>query len=107
MPHRRPAWREGPSPRKQPRGSSTMRESQTGKYEVVTLTQLIKVRLDAVGSRHRTDESGFQKRAPFVNQTAVSAVVVLRGGMTRRSVIRPNCLRRADHEVVTALRTAA
>lgn len=55
-----------------------------------TLTQLVKVRLDAVGSRHRADESGFEERAPLVHQTAVSAVVVLRGGMTRRSVMRPS-----------------
>lgn len=40
------------------------------------------MRLDAVGSRHRADESGFEERAPLVHQTAVSAVVVLRGGST-------------------------
>lgn len=60
-------------------GSSAMGEISNREIINCALTQLIKVRLDAVGSRHRADESGFQKRAPFVDQTAVSAVVVLWG----------------------------
>lgn len=37
------------------------------------------MRLDAVGPRHGADEPGFQERAPFVHQAAVSAVIVLSG----------------------------
>ena len=50
---------------------------QQAGVKVFVLTELIKVCLHAVGPRHRADEPGLQERAPLVDQTAVSSIIVL------------------------------
>lgn len=44
---------------------------------VFVLTELIKVRLHAVGPWHRADEPGLQEGAPLVHQATVSPIIVL------------------------------
>lgn len=44
------------------------------------LTELVKVRLDAVVARHGAHQPRLQERAPLVDQAAVAAVVILGAG---------------------------
>lgn len=41
------------------------------------LTQLVKVRVAAVGPRNRADQASLQERRPFVDQTSLAAHVIL------------------------------
>lgn len=42
-----------------------------------TLTELVEVCLNSIGSRHRADEPGLQEGAPLVHKAAVAPVVIL------------------------------
>lgn len=41
------------------------------------LTQLVEVRVAAVGSWHRADQTGLEERGPLVHQTSLAAHVIL------------------------------
>lgn len=43
----------------------------------LTLTELVEVRFNSIGSRHRADEPGLQEGAPLVHKAAVTPVVIL------------------------------
>lgn len=52
------------------------------------LTQLVKVRVAAVGSWHGADQTGLEECGPLVDQTSLAAHVILMGNTTRLSAIR-------------------
>lgn len=52
------------------------------------LTQLVKVRVAAVGSWHGADQTGLEECGPLVDQTPLAAHVILMGNTTRPSAIR-------------------
>lgn len=51
------------------------------------LTQLVKVRVAAVGSWHGADQTGLEECGPLVDQTPLAAHVILMGNTTRLSAI--------------------
>lgn len=59
------------------------RRSNTRPYTQGGLTQLVEVRVAAVGSWHRADQTGLEECGPLVDQTPLAAHVILTGNTTR------------------------
>lgn len=57
--------------------------NQNQEYMLGGLTQLVEVRVAAVGSWHRADQTGLEECGPLVDQTPLAAHVILMGNKTR------------------------
>lgn len=50
------------------------------KKSCCSLTEIIKVCINAIWSGHRADKTGFQEGAPSIHQHSLSSLVILRDG---------------------------